>query len=73
MASQRTFIVTISETYTSDMSAAVTQLESHGLEVQQVLGMLGQVIGQAPDERVKELQGLDCVQSVDSEQQYKAL
>ena len=73
MASHRTFIVTISETYTSNMPAAVTQLESHGLEVQQVLGMLGQVIGQAPDERVKELKNLDCVESVDSERRYKAL
>ncbi|MER8025999.1 hypothetical protein SLW73_14235 [Glutamicibacter protophormiae] len=73
MASHHTFIVTISETYISNMPAAVTQLESHGLEVQQVLGMLGQVIGQAPDERVKELKNLDCVKSVDSERRYKAL
>ncbi|MFJ2619329.1 hypothetical protein [Glutamicibacter sp. NPDC087344] len=73
MASRRTVIVTITQKHTGDMTAAVTSLKSHGLEVQQVLGTLGQVIGQAADDQLNELKSLDCVASVDAEQQYKAL
>ncbi len=73
MDSQQTWIVTVSHTHIEQISTVVTSLEHTGLHVQQVLSTLGQVIGQAPEEKVEELKHVDGVESVDAERRFGIL
>ncbi|WP_313811243.1 hypothetical protein [Glutamicibacter sp.] len=73
MEHEQTWIVTVSHTHIEQISSVVTSLEHTGLQVQQVLSTLGQVIGRAPEEKVEELKHVDGVESVDAEGQFKAL
>jgi len=50
-----------------------SELPSRGLQVKQVLAALGQVIGEGSEEVAEKLRGLSAVESVDAQQQYRAL
>lgn len=69
--SSRTLIITVTATYTSRMEQVVSSLESSGLEVQRVLGSLGQIIGQGAESQVHTFEAVEGVASVDAEQSYQ--
>ncbi|MGH3654953.1 hypothetical protein [Glutamicibacter sp.] len=67
----RIYIVTISASYQVD--GVLGELESCGLHIKQVLAALGQVIGEGSEQAAEQLRGLEAVESVDSQQRYRAI
>lgn len=65
------YVITLAEGI--EATGAVSELESHGLQVKRVLAALGQVIGQGSEQVATQLCGLDSVQSVDAQRTYRAL
>ncbi|MFJ5107204.1 MULTISPECIES: hypothetical protein [Glutamicibacter] len=65
------YVITISTQH--PLEPVVSELQSRGLQVKQVLAALGQVIGEGSEEVAEKLRGLSAVESVDAQQQYRAL
>lgn len=73
METEKTWIVTVSHTHIEQISTVATSLEGIGVHVQQILGTLGQIIGQAPEQQVDAMRHIEGVRSVDSEQGFHIL
>ena len=59
--------VTVGDDHRATLDGVVENLRASGMEVEQVLGMLGIVTGSAPAEALDALRGVEGVASVDEQ------
>jgi hypothetical protein len=65
------YIVTVQIQYLDRVQEVSEMLESAGMEVERVLGTLGQIVGRAEEANRPTLAGVEGVQSIDREQQFR--
>lgn len=65
------YIVTVQSQYLDRVQEVTEHLESAGLKVERVLGTLGQIVGRAEEAKRPTLAGVEGVQSVDPDRQFR--
>ncbi|MBV1778212.1 hypothetical protein KRR55_03665 [Paeniglutamicibacter sp. ABSL32-1] len=65
------YIVTVQSQYLGRVQEVTEMLESAGMQVERVLGTLGQIIGRAEEAKRPTLAGVEGVQSVDPARQVR--
>ena len=65
------YIVTVQSQYLGRVQEVTELLESAGMHVERVLGTLGQIIGRAEEDKRPTLAGVEGVQSVDPQRQFR--